>query len=940
MLAALLSAALLGYWGVLGCALLSLPSTGPRSCQRLLLAPSAGIVVTMLATFWLSRAGLPVGDFGPTLAVGLLLVSLAVLAWRRPLVPVRHMIPFGLALVAAGFLTGRPMLTFGFDWVSLANDDMANYCLLAQRLLTRGFFTPPDPEAEARGLDLASSYWRYHVVGVRPGVDLLLAWLASVTRLNPQQVYMPCILALHGALVAAVTGLVYRTSRHRPAAILTAWLLAVGALVSLGTLYQLIAQVLGVTLLAGLVALLLGRASSGRSARLVALGAVVGLFGAGLVVGYPEILPFGAVPIAAGWALTLVRRQRGPRARLRVIAPAGLVALVAVNTLFPGAARFFLTQSRHGVTAGVADQTLFPYLLMPSGLAQTAGLQSIVGVAPEPWASLAIVLGAGFLVLAAAVGLRLGWRGEPVALVAATMVAVGIGLYVAGADFGLFKLALFFQPFMMGTLAVGWLRHGRGRVRWAALLLVLAVGNVWVQAEYVSQSRGRGSMAELPDASATRLARAFDQALAAAAPASLDLDTANLVLAKLQALYLARTPATFLARDFFVRSDDRRLYRIPADQTESLAALARLEAAARHRRRPLRFPLLDGAGHDVFSGPAPGATAEAIPGAALALSAGAQSVFNRRSLDPASGPILIRPYRQVANHLVFMHSELGQHYNMSTDRSRIGLFKIEADPLFPGKTMAALGRHLVFLVVNPRTPVRLALEVSASFKGNGTNRLPPAAAIGTERVPLPLVGSGSARVFSPVVTPREIDGRPYLALDMGVDGALIPVPRTGLMNLYGRDVAIDGRRVVAFARDVSLVGDEDYARLAPPRSVSRFPGDLANRALEYSGIYEDGWIAERAGVQLARPAGGGRLAVRGMRLPDPAGVVVADAVVLVDGGEAARQPIATRDFTITVDVPPGPARVRIDLRISTLARLPPPDGRTLGALVRSIGFEP
>ena len=42
--------------------------------------------------------------------------------------------------MAALFLTGWPMLLYGFDWSSYNNSDMSHYCLGASRLLDFGFF--------------------------------------------------------------------------------------------------------------------------------------------------------------------------------------------------------------------------------------------------------------------------------------------------------------------------------------------------------------------------------------------------------------------------------------------------------------------------------------------------------------------------------------------------------------------------------------------------------------------------------------------------------------------------------------------------------------------------------------------------------------------------------------------------------------------------------
>jgi len=358
------------------------------------------------------------------------------------------------------------------------------------------------------------------------------------------------------------------------------------------------------------------------------------------------------------------------------------------------------------------------------------------------------------------------------------------------------------------------------------------------------------------------------------------------------------------------------------------------------RRTILRFPLGEDGGGNAFSAPVREGTAERVPGGALALTTGSQSVFNRRRLGLERTPILVKPYAQVSNHLVFVNSRLGQHYYGSEDRRRIALYQLEGDPLYPGRSIAAVGRHLLFRVVNPGASVRLALDVSASFKGDGASRLPPAAVLGTTRVPLPLVGAGSARVFSPVVVPREIDGHPYVALDMGVEGAMIPVPRTGLMNLYGRNVPIDSRRIVVFARDVSLVPEEEYAALQPPARLSRFPADLANPGLEYSGLYEDGWISEAAYVVLTRPAVAAALIIRGSRPIGPDGLEPPELSVRLDGREAARPAVIGPEFTLRVDVPPGPGRLRVDLRLSSLVLLARPDNRRIGFLLRSIGFEP
>jgi hypothetical protein len=145
----------------------------------------------------------------------------------------------------------------------------------------------------------------------------------------------------------------------------------------------------------------------------------------------------------------------------------------------------------------------------------------------------------------------------------------------------------------------------------------------------------------------------------------------------------------------------------------------------------------------------------------------------------------------------------------------------------------------MFQVVRPTDGVRLVVNVTASYNADGSNALPPAAsAIGEgKRWSLGTVGRGSARLFSPPLVPQRIDGRDYLMIDFGRPGQRFNMPRRGLMSLYGRDVAIDRRLLVGFARDVSANSEEEFQKLAPPGQLTGFPDYLANPTHEYSGIY-------------------------------------------------------------------------------------------------------
>ena len=72
------------------------------------------------------------------------------------------------------------------------------------------------------------------------------------------------------------------------------------------------------------------------------------------------------------------------------------------------------------------------------------------------------------------------------------------------------------------------------------------------------------------------------------------------------------------------------------------------------------------------------------------------------------------------------------------------------------------------------------------------------------------------------------------------------------------------------------MSNAEYDRLAAPSTIQSIPADLANPNLEYSGIFEDGWVGRESYAQLS---GGpsGRLMIRADVLARPAGPATAGA---------------------------------------------------------------
>jgi hypothetical protein len=584
-----------------------------------------------------------------------------------------------------------------------------------------------------------------------------------------------------------------------------------------------------------------------------------------------------------------------------------------------------------------------------------------------------ILAGALMLIAAAVAALWATWRGHAVAAFAIGMIALGPYLFMHRTGFGLFKLAMFVQPFMLGTIAVAWFALMRNK--WARIVPVVLLGllSVYVQQWYVDESRGTGGTFSLiPFATPSKVDAEFIRVAEACKGKRLVGDAYNVVLAKFQSLHTAGTSTLILPSNDF--------YRPVMTYKENLSVAG--EKALKHAKDIMNaqdtvftdavFKLNDPALPEAINkfhtckvgGYADESTEAANPDTMLLVSGGIQGIYNRRHYPPP--PTFKRvnewtnfdvvPYGQAKNHLISIASDLSQPF-YSADPARIGAYQLEREPFyFRGSTMAGLGRYLIFQVVRPTEGVRLVVNMTASYNADGSNALSPtASAIGQDkRWSLGAVGRGSARLFSPPLVPQRIDGRDYFMVDFGRPGKRFNMPRVGLMSLYGRDVAIDRRLLVGFARDVSAISEDEFQKLAPPGQLTNFPADLANPNLEYSGLYEDGWVADAAFATLALPATPAELgsapkaiAVRGS-VPTIGGnaAFTTDVTLKVDGVEVAKKTLTPGEFEVRGALPakaadgstPTGSRRRVELLFSNTQHLPEGDNRPAAALLKFVGF--
>ncbi|MCX7217342.1 MAG: hypothetical protein NTZ96_13645 [Burkholderiales bacterium] len=898
--------------------------------QGLLLSPALGIAVTILPVFFINRMGIPVKDFGGVLLPALALMSVVLLALNRPVFPIKRLLPYIGILVGALVLVGRPMFSYGFDWLSFSNDDMANYCLAAQRFLNHGYFDQPNLDDLVNGKDYSQAYWFMHAAGgVRSGSELMLAVVWAFSGLNAHQIFMPVIMALHLALIAGTGAMVVGVGKARRTPLIAMGLLAISPLTSLGTLYQLIGQVGGLALLTAGITLTYRPVCFKNIFALVRGSVPAAFIFASIFVWYPEVLPF----FGLGWIvyslLMLIFSWQSARLLVKPAIVVGILVLIALNKYVISAMTFMLEQAAGGMQSADVSSVLFPYFLVPSGIAAFWGLIPIAGDIHEPFVSFGI---AGGLILFFWLGRyvlpKQIKRADAPISVLLVMITIGLLLFYRNNDFGLFKLAMFAQPFLMGVLAIE-----LGRMRWGqapryakttlpAIFLPLAIS----QYGYVGKSTGEefGGLNEIPHASALKVNRQFEGLIKSLPKKEgtfpvLAIATSNIVLAKLQSLYTTGLPIFFMSRNFYGEKQSPIYSYIRKNED-----LKKAESAKQYIKSEI--------GENGFDLLKPGL----IPNKDFLLiyTSIDDEIFNKYKKILSDGTYF-NYAKSPENWLVFHHSKLGNHYYLG-DREFISFYQLESDPMFPGQKFSSLGRFILLEAMNPSNQPRMVMELTSTVAKQFGGELPQPR---VENSMMNFVGRGSGRVVSEPLIPSKADGSTYVSIDIGRDGKQFPSAAKGLMMLYGRSIPADQRRITAFGRDISLISEEQYQAIKPPANLQSFPADLANKNLEYSGIYEDGWISEKSFFFLSPSATSKFITVTGSvpQIDDPAFSTVLK--MSVNGKEIASKSLGLGNFEFKVPVTSQVSKQRIELAFSKYQTLPGADGRIAPAKINFIGFE-
>ena len=943
MLAVLLSLGLFAFWGLIGFALLTLLGGRRQSVSKLLLAPAIGAAFLEIILFLFVRSGIPLRLIGVWTTIVLSGASLCLLRIRRPVFPLRRYAPFALIFVAGLFLTGWPILKFGFDWLADGNDDMANYCLGASGFLNHAY-APDFTSDELEGCkDLSRYFWLLYVGGgVRCGSELLLAHASGITGLSTQQAFMSLILALYMLLISSTGGLVYRRSGGRRLALAACSLLTLSPLTSHSVVQQIIAQVGGLALLCATVAVLCRPMWKMSPVMIFKRTLLTSILSTALCIQYMELAPLAALSYVLYLATPLLRGRFDYRSLIHAALAAG-TGFALAPAYFLRSFFFLLVQARDGQVVQEYFSYIFPYYLEPAGISKLWGLEALVQHFEEPYESIAIVCGVIMSILCIYGCLQLVRRRFSFAFLGLVMILLGLKLAYTGAAFGLFKIAMFLQPMILAIFAAWWLGKQNRWSRSFGVTVLIACAAMFYSSQQMYIASSAQGTSEVRDGSKTRIVEEIRHHLSSQPVERLVVDTDNNIVAKFVALESRGVETVYPTRNLFTDLTQYTIingWNVIGGQNIYRDILDHIKQMSPDKSIDLKLPESNSA-TDHFKRYLPAWINENTPGSYLLGSNGRISILNRyKHPESLQENFFLAPLASVANHAIYFHTDLGNHHYVPQSFDKVSMYQLENDIYYPGSSFAGLGRHVTMMILNPTPRARLLLDMTTTLQPGSNKDLPRAVVIGESRVPLPLNGQGSARVVSDPIEPQDVDGFHFLAIEMSVDGKRFDYQPTGLNKLWKRNLVKDRRFLVGFVRNISVLSEDEYQSWTPPEKLAAFPKDLANPTLEYSGIYEDGWIGKSANLTLNRNDLASSLVIRGNLVDLPNNPSIDQQITIrINGREALHQKIAMGAFELRPTLRDELGRCQIELEFSEVRSIPDPDNRPISIQLLSIGFE-
>ena len=878
-----------------------------------------------------SQGGFSIGSVAWTTAY--FAVILGVFLWYKttPLIPVKSLLPFMGILSLSCICMGWPALKLHFNWISFVTDDYVNYCLAADRFKHFAFYRFPKVD-ELTGLDYTQYFWFMHVPAqVRFGAEHQIAWLSVLTGLRTLQVFMPVILAFGLVQITAICALVLHKGRFRKHAQFTGLFLAISPMFVFSSVYQLIAQVGGLGLMITLVTFLTANLRGRSRIKLVLAAVPVSLVSAALAMFYPEVSPFAAITVVIYFFCDWYKTKAFPAARV--------VLLQYVLILFIIILRYnvisYIYSLSNQVVGGLRQTdlalSLFPFFLIPSGIAALFGLQPMNADVPEPWGSCVIILGGLLFFFIIILCFKNVTKAVPYIILLAVEAAVALSLFRSGNDFGTYKIAMYLQPVLMAALAALFLGIPWRRLSWV-LLAALAACMLFIDFGFMQSSMGKSGtiVAEVENVSAALVAPPVGPKKTDYWMSSID----NMIAAKLAAQVYRGGYLKFPSRDLFPVS----AYLIQADWPlmqwyPHRDVYAKAKDLMAMRNQDLYTP------GSVFGSDFSEPKASRNPTHYLSLTSD-RNLFNKMHPDGKTNEdfFVVSPVADLRNFIIFVHSSLGSHYYLG-DRRNISFYQQEDDYYSSDLKMNAMGRFFLLRVEHPSKQVYLRLAATKTLMAADRKMWSSSALVkGVNDVSIAFSGYGAANLFVGPVTPVKVGDAYYIAIDMGEVPRAFPSYRGGFKALYNQNIPLDYRWLISYGRDISALSPEEYEALVRPTELKNFPSDIVKaKGLEFSGIYEDGWLSPDSHYVLGESHPGDVIRMR-LQVPEVifSKTSVGEARISVNHKKPVIIPLTANDFDWLLPIQTPSKKTDLCVSFSLQGILKHPDDRVVSAKLESI----